>query len=266
MKVILFDEHEDVAKNLGNILKEEYNDVQVCTTLFLFFEAISCNSGWGDSIFVLSENVLNNRNITISYLLKRFDYHAPIITYCVSNIHLSLDVNYIYEYQKNNYKTFRKDIYNIELCFSKFANDKSFFSLNNFSCKEVPTYLSVNKKRHSHHNLYETVATKEESDITFSLTKMQAKLFTFLLSHADGASLGDILYNLWGSEDKSKAQSVYTLVHELNRIILQKTENKYRIIHQGKKYHLLQSTETSLNKKSHNAEPARKLNGCSIIE
>ena len=68
-----------------------------------------------------------------------------------------------------------------------------------------------------------------------------------MISHKDGASLNDILYNLQGSVDKSKAQNVYTLIHKLNSVIMQKTNNKYQIIHQGKKYRLLQTTKNSVN-------------------
>ena len=248
MKVILFDEHEDIAKKLENVLKEKYSDIRVCTNLFSFLESFSDDADdFLSRLLILSESVLKSRNMTIDYLLKNFDYYAPIITYSVTDMCLNLDINYIYEYMRKNNQTFAKYVYDIQLCFYKFANNKEYFSLNNFYCREVPTYLSLSRKKQVHCNLYEIVTANENSSTTFNLTKMQAKLFAFLISHKDGASLNDILYNLWGSVDKSKAQNVYTLIHKLNSVIMQKTNNKYQIIHQGKKYRLLQTTKKSVN-------------------
>lgn len=241
MHVVLFDEDEYTTNKLGNILKRKYNNVGVCTDLLHFLEFIYDIANMTNTIFVISENVLKFRNIKISYLLKKFDSYAPIITYNINhNSYLNFDINYIYEYQKNNYKIFIEDMCNIESCFCKFIDDMKYLPSYNLSCKEVPVYLFSHKKI-EYNNLYKFISTQKKPDITSSLTKMQSKLFTFLLSCTDGATLDDILYNLWGNDDKSKAQNVYTLVHELNRIISQKSNNKYQIVHQKKRYQLIKN-------------------------
>ncbi|MGP1520344.1 MAG: hypothetical protein ACTTIZ_02370 [Treponema sp.] len=262
MKVVIFDKNERIASKLSNILQESYGNIKTFNTLLPLLESISNLDN--EAIFVIAENFLNAHCIKIGALLKKFDCYSPIVTYSISSdIYLNVDINYIYEYHQNNCKTFVKDIYKIESCFNKFASDKEYFSSYNFCCKEVPVSL---KKNIEIHNLYEVanINTMKTSDITSCLTKMQAKLFMFLLSHEDGVSLSDILYNLWASDNKSKAQSVYTLVHGLNRIISQKTTNKYQIIHQNKKYQLIQITKSSIHPELQKASVTGDIKGCSI--
>ena len=240
MEVLLFHENDDVADVLVNILKEKYTSVMVCNSLLQFLEYISNINDMMNVIFIISENVLNSYNTKIDYLLKNFDYYAPIMTYNINkNVCLNLDVNYIYEYHEKNYTTFMEDIYKIELCFNKFANDEKYFSSHNFYFREVPIYLNTDKKKQNTNALYGLVNEKKDIDITSNLTRMQRKLFMFLLSHTEGATLDEISYNLWRGADKSKAQSVYTLVHTLNHMISQKTSSKCQIIHKNRKYQLI---------------------------
>ena len=262
MRVILFDECENIASKLGNVLKEKYRDIKIYTNLLYFLESVFNNDD--DTIFIISESVLKTRNIKISYILKRFDCCEPIITYNISSdICLNLDINYIYEYQKNNYQVFMEDIYNIESCFDTFVSDKEYFSSHNFYVREVPIYLHIDGKNNKPHNLYEITNVQRNSDIMSYLTKMQAKLFVLLLSHTDGITLSDISCNLWGNDGKSKAQNVYTLIHELGRIISQKTSNKYQIIHQKKKYHLVQNKDISTGSDPHGTSFIESTKTCS---
>lgn len=267
MQVILFDEHESIANKLGNIIREKCSNVEICTSVVRFLESASNKHNVMNVIFLLSVDVLEYHNIKIGCILKKFDCYTPIITYNITdNIHLNLDINYIYEHQEVNFKTFIRDVHNIESCFRKFANNEEYFLSHNLNCVESPVYLSSNKKNQIPHNLYAVSNAQEKSDIISCLTKMQSKLFVFLISHKEGVSLNDISYNLWGDADKSKAQCVYTLIHGLNHIISQKTSDEYKIIHQKKKYQLIQITKTSTTNNLHNASVTGNLNGCSIIE
>ena len=267
MKVILFDEHECIASKLRNILKTKYNDVETYTNLLNFLVSIHNEDNTKNILFILSSDILKVRNIEIGYILKNFNCYYPIMTYNLNaNIYLKLEINYIYEYQRKNYNFFVEDIHSIVNCFSTFANDKEFFSSCNFQYEEVPIYLSTNKNNKTRGNLYKVVDIRKKSDITSCLTKMQSKLFIFLLSNSDGASITEISYNLWGSGDKSKAQGVYTLVHGLNQIISQKTTNEYQIIHKMKKYQLIQASNSSSDLSLNNASITGNLNGCSVLK
>ena len=67
MRVILFDECENIASKLGNVLKEKYRDIKIYTNLLYFLESVFNNDD--DTIFIISESVLKTRNIKISYIL-----------------------------------------------------------------------------------------------------------------------------------------------------------------------------------------------------
>ena len=245
--IVLFDENETIAYRLKNILKEKYSDVAVYTNLLCFLESFYYyNDDIMNIIFIISNNVLSNRSINVKDILKNFDCYAPILTYDISSdIFLKLEINYIYEYQRNNYKIYADDITKIRFCFDHFAHDKDYFSLYNFQCLEMPVFLSNNSKNQDISYLYGeiNINTKKEADIMSCLTKMQTKLFMFLLSHKEGGTLSDIEENLWGSSSKSKAQNVYSLIHGLKKIISQKTTNKYKLVCIKKKYQLIQITE-----------------------
>ncbi|MGP1437484.1 MAG: hypothetical protein ACTTKH_00260 [Treponema sp.] len=250
MEFVLFDENENISCRLGNIIKEKYNNVTVYNNLLCFLESLYDNNNFMNVIFIFAEDSLTSRNMNIKSILKKFDFYSPILIYSIKNdIFLKLEINYIYEYQKDNCEIYADYIATIEECFDQFANDKEFFSYYNFQCLEVPLFLSPNMENQEIHALYERVniKTQKETGIIECLTKMQAKLFMFLLSHKEGGTLSDITYNLWGSNSKSKAQNVYSLMYELKKVISQKTTNKYRVVHIKDKYQLIHINEMPQN-------------------
>lgn len=245
MDIILFDENEDIANRLGNILKEKYKDIKIYTNLLKFLEVIFNDDM--ETILVISRDVFKARDTKISHLLKKFDYRCPVMTYSISSdIYLELDINYIYEYQKDNYAIFAEYVYNIENCFRNFANNKQYFRLCSFQFNEVPLYISKKNSTEINH-LYKIINNEIIPDVMPVLTKAQRKLFALLLNNTNGVSISDISYSLWESSDKSKAQNVYSLVHELNQTMSKSATNEWQIIHQKKKYQLVHITETLSN-------------------
>lgn len=266
MNVVLFDENQEIANKLGNILKEKLTNLTVYTDLLSLLNDFCDLDDFLNTLFLLSENILKMRNINIEQVLKKFNYYAPIITYRFTDIfYLKLDINYIYEYQVTNYKFFIDIVYKIEECFIQFINTKDIPSSYNFQCEEVPIHL-IHRNKEEVQKLYKRLDVQKESNMC--LTKIQTKLFRLLLSEKEGISLENIACNIWKSDYKSKSQNIYTLIHTLKRVISEKTNNEYQIIYHNKKYKLVKTVGVKthfLASYCRNASITGNLHGCSII-
>ena len=75
----------EIANKLGNILKKNLDNVMVCSELFCFLEDFCDRHDFMNTIFVLSESVLEDRDLRIAQILKKFDCYNPILTYRVDN-------------------------------------------------------------------------------------------------------------------------------------------------------------------------------------
>jgi len=248
MKIVVFDENPDMASKVGSFLNKEFKNVLVSSNLISFFDCLANieEEESLDLVFVISENVLNERDMKASYVLKQYDICKPFFTYSLNNdMLLTLILNYISRHFLSCKNNDMDCILKIKLSFDKLANTLSLLSN---TCKFLENRVvddyddgedEENKKHETILNVGVCSNINLEKDIFSYLNKNQTKLLMCMISNKYGISLEDIALNIWGNDAENKTQNIYTLIHGVKKVLKDKMNGKYEIINSRKRYRLV---------------------------
>ena len=224
-----------MSRKIANSLKAEWHDFHFCTDRCSFFSNFFDDERSDDVIVILSESVLKDMSITIDSLMKKYDVYFPVFTFMADFSSLIIRLNYIPEYAKSFSVTcidaFQKIVDKFYNCLED--SEKSILC----TCSEHRILHNAESEDGNEYFLNNPTVS-DEYDILPQLTKAQRKLFTYLLSNKEGASRDEIAEYLWHSDIKNKNQNVYVLVSDLRSILKERTNDRYQIVYEHKKYRL----------------------------